>query len=137
MTQHQHFLGKWILDTTSCEYEQGEPPKSGSYRIIEEGAELVFFMDWVDAEGESHSMSFRGVPDGRKAPFNGGELADALAIECPNEHELNSSAFRQGLELMTAKRYLTDNFQRMEIVQMVLLPDGTTPANRAFYLREQ
>lgn len=134
---YERFLGAWVLDTASCRYEQGEPPQSGRYRIEVDDNELVFTMSWIDAASEAHEMSFRGRPDGSRVPFNGGALADALAITLVSDSELNSSAFNNGVELMTARRTLSENGQTMHIVQTVKLPDGTAPSNHATYYREQ
>ena len=131
------FLGPWILDVTSCRYQQGEPPQSGRYHIAADDDELVFTISWIDGTGQSHEVSFRGRPDGSRVPFNGGPLADALAITLVSDNQLNSSAFCGGVELMTAQRTLSDNGQNMHIVQTVKLPDGSAPTNRATYYRAQ
>jgi hypothetical protein len=134
---YKKFLGTWSLDTATCEYEQGEPPWSDVHRIEEDGGELVFIMDWTDAEGETHHASFRAKPDGNKIPFNGGPLADALQVSAPSETELNSSAFRDGVELMTAVRTLADDGDTLIFKQTVHLPDGTSPMNQGVYVREE
>jgi hypothetical protein len=134
---YKNFLGAWSLDTATCEYEQGEPPWSDLHRIEEDGDELVFIMDWTDAEGETHHASFRAKPDGSMIPFNGGPLADALQVSAPSETELNSSAFRGGVELMTAVRTLDDDGVTLNLKQTVQLPDGTSPSNYGTYVREE
>ena len=131
------FLGTWVLDTATCDYQQGDPPWSDSHRIGQNGAELVFTMDWTDAEGETHHASFRAKPDGSKMPFNGGPLADALQVSAPSESELTSSAYYGGVELMTATRTLDEDGETMHLVQTVHLPDGTTPTNRGTYYRQE
>lgn len=134
---YSRFIGVWVLDTEACVYEQGDPPQSGTYKIIEQQQELVFRMQWVDADGETHDMSFRGKPDGVPVPFNGGDLADALAITAASEDRLNSSAFLKGRELMVATRTLSADGAAMHITQSVRLPDGTEPTNRSTYRRLQ
>ena len=134
---YQKFLGSWVLDVETCAYEQGDPPKSAVYRIFEDGDELVFDMDWIDAGDEAHHVSFRAKPDGSRIAFNGGELADALAVTAPSENELNSSAFRDGVELMTAERKLLGDDAVMDLMQRVYLPDGTSPTNRSKFHRQQ
>lgn len=93
-------------------------------------------MNWVDADGEAHEMSFRGKPDGIPVPFDGGPLADALCITANSERELTSSAYLDGVELMIAKRELSRDGMTMDIVQTVNLPDGTSPSNRSTYHRK-
>ena len=134
---YRNFLGTWTLDVTSCDYEQGDPPTSASYRISENGDELQFDMEWVDTNGEAHHVSFRAKPDGEMRPLNGGPLADALSVTAISENELNSSAYLGGVELMVAQRRLSDIGGAMHLVQSVRLPDGTTPTNRSTYHRKQ
>jgi len=134
---YNDFLGTWTLDTATCAYEQGEPPWEDRHRIEAQGDELVIIMDWTDAEGETHHASFRGKPDGSMIPFNGGPLADALQITAPSETELHLSAFRGGIELMTATRTLANDGEMLELTQTVHLPDGTSPANVGIYVREE
>ncbi|MCH9806952.1 MAG: hypothetical protein K0U74_04405 [Alphaproteobacteria bacterium] len=134
---YQKFLGSWVLDVDTCTYEQGDPPKSATYRIAEDGDELVFDMDWIDADGETHHVSFRARPDGSPIPFNGGDLADSLVVSAPSENELCSSALRGGVELMTAERKLLGDDAVMDLMQRVYLPDGTSPTNRSKFHRQQ
>ncbi|MGH1420058.1 MAG: hypothetical protein ACRBCJ_14480 [Hyphomicrobiaceae bacterium] len=134
---YSKFLGTWVLDAPSCLYEQGAPPRSETHRIDLDGEELVFNMDWVDATGEAHHASFRAKPDGSHIPFDAGPLADTLCVRAKSETELNSSALRDGVELMVAERTLSGSGTTMHFLQKVNLPDGTSPTNRATYHRQQ
>ncbi len=131
------FLGMWVLDVATCQYEQGDPPQSGSYEITQNGDTLTFRMSWVDAEGDAHDMSFSGKPDGVPVPFDGGPLADSLSISLPKDDQLDSAAFLDGQELMRASRILSADHASLDILQVVKLPDGSTPTNRATYRRLQ
>src|SRR5690606_11342740 len=130
------FLGTWLLDPTSCAYQQGEPPRSGRYVIEERDGALHFTMEWVDATGTENRAAFSGIPDGEPRPFAGGDLADALSIEAPSPRELTSAALYRGVERMFAQRQLDDTRQVMRVTQIVRLPDGTNPSNVALYRRQ-
>ncbi|MCR9160776.1 MAG: hypothetical protein ACE37F_03930 [Nannocystaceae bacterium] len=133
---YEDFLGLWQLIPESCQYEQGDPPKAGTYRIEEmPDGTLEFTATWTDAEGKEGSVSFSGFPDGTKMPFNAGDLADALAIEAVSARELNSYAYLDGRELMVAQRQLDATGQAMRITQIVRLPSGESPGNVAIYRR--
>ncbi len=134
---YERFLGKWILDVASCIYEQGDPPKSGTYEITKHGEKISFRMQWVDAENEAYDMTFSGVPDGEPTPFAGGDLADALSITAVSKDRLNTSAYMKGVELMIATRTLSEDGASMRITQTVRLPDGTEPTNTSTYHRMQ
>ncbi len=133
---YRAFLGSWVLVPESCDYEQSEPPKSGTHRISETSVGLRFDMSWVDAMGEEHSASFSGIPDGELRPFDGGELADALSITAASERDLRSSVFYRGTERMAAQYQLDDTGQAMRVTQLVRLPDGTAPINTGTYRKQ-
>ena len=86
---HDTFLGTWRLIAESCEYEQGEPRRAGTYRIREAGPLLVFKIDWTAAEVAPHHVKFSGPPNGRRQPYDGRELADSLCVVAPSSRELN------------------------------------------------
>jgi hypothetical protein len=134
-TLYDGFLGAWELLPETCLYEQGDPPRSGSYDIRAEGAQLVFTARWVDAEGAEHEATFCGPPDGTHVPFAGGDLADALEVRAVSARELNSYAYYRGVQRMVAQRQLDDTGQHMRIVQLVRLPGGTGVANSSIYRR--
>ena len=127
------FLGTWVLIPESCDYEQGLSPRAGRYVISEAEGRLTFTIDWVDAAGASHQVTFSGIPDGEPARFAGGELADALAVSMPSARRLDSVAFRGGQALMFAERQLDDSGMAMRVVQQVKLPDGSRPTNVSLY----
>ena len=68
---YRGFLGTWTLIPESCVYEQSEPPQEGTYLIREEERGLTFVIDWIDAEGEHHQISFSGNPSGERVPIPG------------------------------------------------------------------
>ncbi len=133
---HHAFLGWWRLIPESCNYEQGDPPTDGWYRIAEEpDRTLSFTARWTDSDEKRHEIRFAGPPDGSRVPFAGGELADALAIEAVSSRELNSYAYYRGVERMVAQRQLDGTGQAMRVVQLVRLPGGASPANVSVYRR--
>lgn len=129
------FLGWWELIPESCDYQQGDPPRAGTYRISEVDAGLRFDMAWTDAAGKQQEACFSGQPDGKPTPYNGGPLADALSVTAVSARELNSSAFLEGRELMVAQRQLDDTGGAMRVVQVVRLPGGESPRNVSVYRR--
>jgi hypothetical protein len=126
------FLGSWILDTSSCEFEQGDAPQAGTAGGI---ASLLFRTQWVDSEGEAQSAEFSGIPDGKPVPFNGGDLADALSVTAVSRRELNSAAFYKEHERMTVSRQLDDTGGALRLIQAVKLPSGEQPTNISIYRR--
>lgn len=134
--RYRSFIGTWTLIPESCQYEQGDPPRDGTYRIAQEGARLRFTIDWTDASDNAQQVTFAGVPDGVPAPFDGGALADALCVTVVSPRELNSSALYRGKERMVAQRQLDATEQAMRVVQVVRLSDGKSEVNVSVYRRE-
>ncbi len=131
------FLGEWALDVQLCHFEQGEVPLAATYHIHDDDQELVFDMSWTDHDNKTHQISLRGEPDGELAPFNGGDLVDALSITVVSSHELNSAAAMNGVVLMSVIRRLSPDGQQMAVLQEVKLPDGEIFRNKSIYLRKQ
>ncbi len=136
LSTYENFLGTWILDPRSCDYQQGEAPQAGTYRISESDGRLTFEVQWTDQAGASQQVEFSGVPNGEKQPFAGGDLADALAIHPVSKRELNSSAYYRGKERMVAQRQLDNSGNAMRVTQVVRFPDGTFLANVGVYSRQ-
>ncbi|MBW2731623.1 MAG: hypothetical protein JRH20_04470 [Deltaproteobacteria bacterium] len=129
------FLGTWVLDPKSCNYQQGEAPQAGTYEIGDNAGRLEFVIRWSDAEGSDQEVAFGGAPDGVRVPFAGGDLADALAVEATSPRELTSSAYWRGKERMVAQRQLDATGMAMRVTQVVFLPDGSHLANVSVYRR--
>ncbi|MCW9033370.1 MAG: hypothetical protein OQK35_03405 [Alphaproteobacteria bacterium] len=130
------FFGLWMLDLSRSTFEQNEPPQSATHRLELYEGHVVFYMNWIDAEGQDFEVKFAGIPDGQIREFPGGELADAMSVTAPSELELNTSAFLKGNELMTATRLLVENGSEMLLTQTVHLPDGVTLQNKSLYVKE-
>jgi len=131
-----NFLGSWTLDLARSTFEQNEPPKSATHRLELYEGHVIFYMNWVDAEGQDYEVKFAGIPDGQIREFPGGDLADAMSVTAPSELELNTSAYLKGNELMTATRLLVSDGAEMLLTQTVHLPDGVTVQNKSLYVRD-
>ncbi|MEP3275468.1 MAG: hypothetical protein ABJN26_19855 [Stappiaceae bacterium] len=131
------FLGTWIMDPDESEYDQGDPPKSGTYRIEDESGLLIFSMNWIDAEGVSHSESFSGIPNGKPVRLRESGLVDELVLYFEKPTKLVSEARRNGLTIMKATRELSDDGASMTVDQTVHVLDEQTFVNTSIYHRAQ
>jgi len=133
---YSKFLGTWILDPRTCDYQQGSPPIAGRYIITMRGDEILFRIEWVDEGGQSHAAEFSGPPSGEPVPFDGGDLADSLVIDAKSPRELTSRAFWRGKERMLAQRQLDDSGRAMRVTQLVRFSDGSSAYNIAVYVAQ-
>ncbi len=131
------FLGTWIMDPDESEYDQGDPPKSGTYRIEDDSGLLIFTMNWIDADGTSHSESFSGIPNGKPIRLRESGLVDELVLFFETPRKLVSEARRGGLTIMKAARTLSDDGTSLTIDQVVHVLDDQTFVNTSIYYRAQ
>lgn len=130
----QPFLGKWQLQADQSDYDLGEPPASGLYRIVETDDGLRFYIEWTDTEGKEHALFFDAIPDGERHPHKGdGADETRLTLVAPNQ--LDSEAFVAGKRVAYAMRLLSDDGQTMRVTQSGWLPDGTQFDNLSIYHR--
>ena len=66
MVQAYHFIASWQLFPEKGTYEQGERPRSGTYRVFTRDNEpcLYFEMNWVNLQGQAFTAEYSIVPDG-------------------------------------------------------------------------
>jgi len=129
------FLGTWILDPSSCQYEQGDPPTSGAYTITEKDGRLFFTIAWTDAAGKDNDVAFNGVPDGKPVPFVVPGAVDEMSVQATSRRELRSTAYLRGKPTMVAQRQLDESGRAMRVTQVVMFPDGERLANVATYVK--
>src|SRR5688572_17039939 len=78
MVQAYNFLASWQLFPEKGNYEWGERPRSGIYKIesAEENKELRIINTWVTLENLAFSSEYRIIADGGLHEFDRKELAD-------------------------------------------------------------
>jgi hypothetical protein len=78
MVQAYNFMASWQLFPEKGNYEWGERPKSGIYKIesAEEKKELRIIHNWVTLENQAFSSEYMIVADGSLHDFANKELAD-------------------------------------------------------------
>jgi predicted transcriptional regulator len=80
MMDAYNFIGSWQLFPEKGNYENGNRPKSGNYKI-EAGSEkkqLVISANWVTLENQAFSFEYKLVADGNEVPAEDKEFADAI-----------------------------------------------------------
>ncbi|MEM7798824.1 MAG: hypothetical protein AAF633_06530 [Chloroflexota bacterium] len=116
------------------DYEAGTPPQSGTYTITQNGDSLTFDMAWVDAKGESHSMSYSEICDGQLHSMADSPVADEISLTPVSKTQLDSIAKKGGHVVLSASRRLVSN-NEMQVTQSGRLPDGNLFNNVSYYRR--
>lgn len=130
------FLGDWKLDPARSNYQSGQPPQSGLYRIEPEDNGLKITMDWVDAAGKSYQMSYFGIVDGKDYPYHDNPAVDAFSMTLVDSNRLDSAAKKDGRVVAHASRVLSADGQSMTVTQSGTDAAGQTYRNISIYLKE-
>ena len=64
---YRRFIGHWELDPASCDYKQGDPPKTGTYVIREDGDDLIFPTTFFPPANCWARLTVRGIGNGDTA----------------------------------------------------------------------
>ena len=78
MVQAYNFLASWQLFPEKGNYEWGERPKSGIYKIevVDGRKELIISQHWVTLENQAFDSRYTIIADGSLNDFSDRELAD-------------------------------------------------------------
>jgi hypothetical protein len=79
MVQAYNFLASWQLFPEKANYEQGIPPKSGTYKIESslKGDTISVTQNWVTVENEAFFSQYEIKPLDELLPFDNKELANS------------------------------------------------------------
>lgn len=134
MPSAEGFIGTWILDPSTCNFDLGNPPLGGRYTIAWAGQGLRVTMKWTDSSGQVVSDAFEAIPDGRAYPGTGG-LVQALTMQLAADDVLDTVAYHGEEVLMITRRVLSQDRQTMTVLMSGKKADGSTWENRAVYRR--
>ena len=129
------FTGTWAMNAEAHKYEFGTPPTKGLYIIEAQDEGYLITMQWTDAEGEDHEMTYTGVPDGAWYPVST-RSGMTMSMYKEGEHVLISEARMDDVQVAYAKRMIDERGQRMTIEQSGKTPDGKPFNNRSVYRRQ-
>jgi hypothetical protein len=128
------FLGTWALLAEASVYEQGDPPRSGTYTLSKDGDALHFAVAWTDNAGQARTVEFSMVPDGLRRPLED-PAASSGSLTFVDAQTLDSSVFQGDVLVAHARRTLEEDRQRMKVVQSSVRADGSRFSNVAYYQR--
>ncbi len=135
-TQSDAFLGEWELVPELSLYENGEPPRSGTYRLSLDGDAIAASIDWVDAQGASETVAFGGPLDGSEVVLDTQGPA-VLALERLDAATLDSVVRVAGQQVAWARRRASDDGQLLAVVQTGATPEGEPFRNFQVYRRRE
>ena len=130
------FLGSWSLVPELAQYEFGQPPQGGTYRIEASGEGYLIAMEWLAAEGTAHQLSYPAIPDGKEYPYENPAVADTVSMTRIDRQTLDSTSKKSGRIIGYAHRVLSDDGLAMTVYQSGTAPDGQDFTNVATYKKQ-
>ena len=137
MVQAYNFLASWQLFPEKSNYENGEVPKSGIYRIeaVESTKNLRIFHNRVMPDNTSLAADYVILADGAKNPPADKALGDALEVFIPDGINLDIR-FYQGdsIRLHIHHEILPNGY--LKLIQKGFRDDGTPYTNQEIYHKQ-
>lgn len=98
MVQLYNFLGSWQLFPEKGNYQSGDRPKSGIYKIesSENKKEITVSHSWTTIENRGFSSQYRVIADAEMHSFEDREFADAVHVELVDSITFELHFYRSG-----------------------------------------
>jgi hypothetical protein len=137
MVQAYNFLASWQLFPEKGEYQQGDRPKSGTYKIesIEGKKELVISHNWVTLENQAFNSQYHLRADGDLNPFDQHDFAEKVQVVFPDSISFEIHFYKKGeVALHIVHEILPNGY--LKITQQGTKADGSTFTNSEIYHKQ-
>jgi hypothetical protein len=137
MVQAYNFLASWQLFPEKCNYEYGDRPKSGIYKVesAEERKELRISHNWVTLENQAFASQYKINADGGLNEFSNKELADHVQVGFPDSISFEIHFYRNGQSTLHIVHEIMPNGY-LKITQQGNKPDGPAYTNTEIYHKQ-
>jgi hypothetical protein len=137
MVAAYNFLASWQLFPEKGNYEFGERPKSGIYKIetVGENKELVIHHNWVTLENQAFAAHYKVIADGDLNEFGNKALADQVQVNFPDGITFEIHFYRAGQVVLHVVHEIMPNGY-MRITQQGFKPDGSAYTNTELYHKQ-
>jgi hypothetical protein len=117
MDRNNLFAGTWDLVPELCLYQDGVPPRFGTYAISVMDERADFTLAWTDREGKSHELRYGGPVDGSVIPHRGGPVTE-MSFSRVDALTLDSAAYAEGREVAWARRCASADGQLLSVLSV-------------------
>lgn len=137
MVQAYNFLAAWQLFPEKGNYEQGERPKSGIYKIeaIDGKKELVIYHNWVTLENQALASQYKVTADGNLNSFAQHDLADQVQVNFIDSISFEIHFYKKGEVTLHIVHEIMPNGY-LKIVQQGCREDGSRYTNTEQYHKQ-
>jgi hypothetical protein len=137
MLKAYNFLASWQLFPEKCTYEQGERPKSGTYRIEgdTEKNELTIHHNWVSLENQAFSSEYSIIADGDLHGVAQDSFADEVQVNFPDGIHFEIHFYRGGkVHLHVVHEIMPNGY--LSVTSQGNSNEGKTFTNREIYHKQ-
>jgi hypothetical protein len=137
MIQAYNFLASWQLFPEKGNYEHGERPKSGIYKIAsaEGSKDLLITHNWVTLENQAFASDYRVIADGHLNAFANHEFADQAQTVFIDSITFEVHFYRQGQALLHVIHEIMPNGY-LRVTQQGIRDDGSAYTNAEIYHKQ-
>lgn len=132
-----NFLASWQLFPEKGNYEFGERPKSGIYKIeaIGDSKELMIHHNWVTLENQAFAADYKVNADGDLNEFENKQLAEQVQVNFPDGITFEIHFYRAGQVVLHVVHEIMPNGY-MRITQQGFKTDGAAYTNTELYHKQ-
>lgn len=137
MVQAYNFLASWQLFPEKSNYEHGERPKSGVYKIepVEGKKELNVSHNWVTIENQAFASQYHLLADGSLNPFEQNEFAEKVQVLFPDSISFEIHFYKKGEVTLHIVHEIMPNGY-LKVTQQGTRNDGTPYTNSEIYHKQ-
>ncbi|MGZ3952626.1 MAG: DUF2452 domain-containing protein [Flavisolibacter sp.] len=137
MVQLYNFLGSWQLFPEKGNYEFGNRPKSGLYKIesSENKKEIAISHNWTTIENQGFNSQYKVIADGDVHPFEDKQLADSCQVELIDSISFELHFYRGGQVILHIVHEIMPNGY-LKITLQGFREDGSSYTNAEVYHKQ-
>lgn len=137
MVQLYNFLGSWQLFPEKGNYEFGERPKSGIYKIesSENKKEITISHSWTTIENQGFSSQYKVIADGELHCFEDRQLADEVQVLLVDSITFEMHFYRSGQVILHIVHEIMPNGY-LRISLQGFKEDGSSYTNAEVYHKQ-
>ena len=137
MVQAYNFLASWQLFPEKGTYEQGERPKSGTYKVepVEGKKELIVSHNWVTLENQAFASQYQVQADGNLNLFEQHDFAEKVQVLFPDSISFEIHFYKKGEATLHIVHEIMPNGY-LRITQQGMRDDGTAYTNAELYHKQ-
>ncbi len=137
MIKAYNFIASWQLFPEKCSYENGDRPKSGTYRIEADGEhnEISISHNWVSLENQAYSAEYTANADGDIHEFTSNEMADKVQVSFPDGIHFEVHFYRGGQVYLHVIHDIMPNGY-LRVTSQGSTPEGKTYTNMEIYHKQ-